>query len=120
MELRHAKKVFITTKRSEDVTARALETYGSGLKRFFDYLLEQNIFDVVEVNAALVREFLVMLKEKGLRGITVHQFYRLLRTFFTFIHQENYISKNSITNVSHLRLNKRKCGHSPPRRLVSC
>lgn len=99
MELGHIKRIFLTTKKSENVTQRTLETYDSGLKRFFDYLIERNILDVTEVNAGIVREFLVMLKGKGLRGITVHQFYRVLRTFFTFLHQEDYISKNPMTNV---------------------
>ncbi len=99
MELGHAKRIFLTTKKSENVTPRTLETYDSGLKRFFDYLIERNILDVTEVNAGIVREFLVLLKGRGLRGITVHQFYRVLRTFFTFLYQEDYINKNPMTTV---------------------
>ena len=99
MEIGYAKRIFIATKKSENVTPRTLETYDRGLKRFFDYLLENNIFDVSEVNSGVIREFLIMLREKGLRGITVHQFFRILRTFFTFLHREDYISKNPMTNV---------------------
>lgn len=99
MELGQVKKIFIITKKSENVTARTLETYDRGLKKFFDYLLARNIFDISEVNAGVIREYLIELKEKGLKGITVHQFFRVLRTFFTFLHREDYIAKNPMTNV---------------------
>lgn len=99
MELGQAKKIFILTKRSENVTSRTLETYDKALKRFFDYLVGQNIFAVTEITASHIRGFMVELKDKGLKGITVHQYYRVLRTFFTFLHQEDYLTKYLMVNV---------------------
>lgn len=99
MDLGHAKRIFITAKKSENATDSTLETYERNLKRFFDYLLDHNILDLTEVTTGDIREFLIALKEGGLKGITVHQYFRVLRTFFLFLHQEDYLSKNPMVNV---------------------
>ena len=90
MDLGHAKRIFITAKKSESVTISTLETYERGLKRFFDYLLGQNILDITEVNSGTIRAYLITLKDGGLKGITVHQHFRILRTIFKFLQQEDY------------------------------
>ena len=99
MDIGYAKRLFITAKKSESVTISTLETYERGLKGFFDYLIAQNILDLTVVDTGTIREFLISLKDKGLRGITVHQYFRILRTFFKFLHQEDYLSKNPMVNV---------------------
>lgn len=99
MELGQAKIIFLITKKSENVTARTIEIYDEILTRFFDYLIKQNIYDVSEVNACNIREFLILLQEQGLKGVSRHRFYRGLKTFFLFLHREDYISSNPIIAV---------------------
>lgn len=100
MELRQAKKIFYIAKKSENVTGRTLETYEEVLPKFFEYLVqEDNIFDVTEVDTSHIQGYLITLQEKGLRGITMHKHFRNLRTFFLFLHQEDYITRNPIKNV---------------------
>lgn len=99
MELGQAKRIFFITKKSENVTVRTLETYDEVLKRFLKYLIERNVFDVSEVDSSNVREFLILLQEKGLRGVTRHRYFRSLRTFFLFLYREEYISKNPMLHI---------------------
>lgn len=89
MELGQAKKLFLLAKRSEHVTGRTLETYEDDLKRFYDYLFCRNIC-VSEVDSNCIREFLVSLQEKGLKGITQHRYFRELLTLFIFLNQNDY------------------------------
>jgi len=99
MELGQAKMIYLITKKSENVTVRTLETYEEILKRFYNYLLEKNIYDVSEVDAICIRQFFVLLQEQGLRGVTRHRYFRGLKTFFLFLHRDDYISKNPMTTV---------------------
>lgn len=99
MELGQAKKIFFITKKSENVTERTLETYGDVLKKFYDYLSERNVLDVAEVNSIDIREFFIVLQGKGLRGITQHRYFRVLRTFFLFLYQNDFINDNPMKNV---------------------
>ncbi|MEG6584182.1 tyrosine-type recombinase/integrase [Dendrosporobacter sp. 1207_IL3150] len=99
MELGQVKKIFFITKKSENVTVRTLETYDEVLKRFIKYLINRNIYDVSEVDSSCVREFFILLQEQGLRGVTRHRYFRSLRTFFLFLHREEYISKNPMIHI---------------------
>lgn len=99
MELGQAKKIFLITKKSENVTERTLEIYQDTLNRFFDYLFKMDIYDITEITADHIREFLILLQEQGLKGVTRHIFYRGLKTFFIFLYREDYIEKNPISDV---------------------
>lgn len=118
MDLGHAKRIFITAKKSESVTSSTLETYERGLKRFFDYLMEQDVLDLTTVDTGIIREFLIELKEKGLKGITVHQYFRILRTFFKFLHQEDYLNKNPMINVKALKIEQKEMRTFTSQKLV--
>lgn len=108
MDLGHAKRIFITAKNSESVTTSTLETYERGLKRFFDYLLEQDILDLTKVDTGIIREYLISLKSGGLKGITVHQHFRILRTFFKLLHQEEYLTKNLMISVKPPKIKQKE------------
>lgn len=99
MELGQAKKIFLITKKSENVTARTLEIYKEVLNRFFESLIDENIFAVTEVNENHIRSFLVELQDKGLRGVTRHIYFRSLRTFFLFLYHNDYLTSNIMANV---------------------
>lgn len=108
MELRHAERIFITAKRSESVTASTLATYERGLKKFFDYLREQDLFDITKADTGIIREYLITLKDGGLKGITVHQHFRILRTLFKFLFQEDYLTKNPMINVKAPKIEQKE------------
>lgn len=108
MDIGHAKRIFITAKKSESVTISTLETYERGLKRFFDYLIEQDVLDLNKVDSGIIREFLISLRAKGLKGITTHQYFRILRTFFKFLFQEDYLTKNPMVNVKPPKIEQKE------------
>jgi len=107
MELGQSKKIFLLTKKSENVTARTLETYDTVLKKFLDYLFSKNILDISEVDVICIREFFVMLQDNGLRGITQHRYFRVLRTLFLFLYQNDYINNNPMKNVKPPKVEKK-------------
>ncbi|MBP1765789.1 MAG: Phage integrase, N-terminal SAM-like domain [Firmicutes bacterium] len=69
MELGQAKKIFLITKKSENVTSATLETYNIVLRKFLEYLIERDIFEINSVDSLCIREFFVTLKDKGIKGV---------------------------------------------------
>lgn len=98
MDIREAKRIFLVAKASENVTGRTLGTYKDVFKKFLGYLYEQNLYDISVINTSHIREFLVSLKD-GRKGVTVHKYFRVLRTFFLFMLQEDYIESNPMKTV---------------------
>lgn len=108
MELGYAKQIFLITKKSENVTERTVEIYQEDLDRFFNFLIKGNIFDIVEVSSRHIREFLILLQERGLNGVSRHKFYRELKTFFLFLYRENYLEKNPIADVKPPKIEQKE------------
>jgi site-specific recombinase XerD len=99
MDLRTTKRIFLVAKQAEGVTNRTLETYTTELTRFFEYAASKDIFNIGDISTADIRDFLNSLKEKKLRNITIHRYYRELKTLFFFLHQEEYIKANPMKHV---------------------
>lgn len=99
LDLEKAKEIFYVAKKSENVTDRTLETYEEVIPRFLKYLGEENILDIRDVRSIHIREYLVTLREKGLRGITSLKHFRCIRTFFLFLEREDCLNKNPLKNV---------------------
>ncbi|NCB76781.1 MAG: hypothetical protein EOM42_06775 [Negativicutes bacterium] len=107
MEIGQAKRIFFTAKKAENVTGRTIETYDEVLKKFLVYIVERNIYDIAEVKSDLIREFLGTFKAKGLKGITVHRYFRVLRTFFLFLYRDDYIPNNPMKNIKPPKIEKK-------------
>ncbi len=99
MDLRTAKRVFLTAKKAQGVTDRTLRSYTEEITRFFEFVSSKNVFSVTEVTPDLIREFLNSLREKKLRNITIHRYYAEIKTLFIFLHCEDYIKSNPIKNI---------------------
>lgn len=99
MDLRTAKRIFLTAKEAQGVTKSTYRTYSSELTKFFDFVVEKNIFDVSEITADVIREFLNSLKAKGLRNITIHRHWAEIKNIMLFLYREDYITSNPIKNV---------------------
>lgn len=99
MDFKSVKQVFLTAKQAEGATNRTLETYSETVTKFFLFLVEKNIYAIEAVTANEIREFLNRLKNKGLRNVTLHKHFRVLRTLFLFLWRESYLDKNIIGTV---------------------
>jgi len=57
------------------------------------------VLDIAEVTASIIRDYLISLQDGGLKAVTLHQDFRILRTLFLFLYREDYIPKNPMVNV---------------------
>ncbi|SDF42083.1 tyrosine-type recombinase/integrase [Sporolituus thermophilus] len=108
MEITLAAKMFFSSKQSEGVTARTIQTYKTELPRFLDFLMEKmEVYHVEDITAYQIREFLNHLKSLGtMRNITIHRYYRTIKTFLNFLEKEEIIKNNPIKKVNPPKIEK--------------
>ena len=94
MELKTAKQLFFDTKEAEGITARTYQTYSAILKPFLLFVVDKNIFDVREILPEHISEYILRHKQRGVRNITLHRDFRVLKTFFFYLYNSDFIEKN--------------------------
>ena len=108
MELASAKRIFLTAKRSEGLSVLSIAAYQEDLDCFFKFLVSQQIFSVSEIRPFHVREHLIELKNKGLRGISVHRHFRAIRAWANFLVSEEVLEKTFLTNVGAPKIEQKQ------------
>jgi len=109
MDIRTAKRVFLTAKQAQGVTGRTLEVYTTELNRFFEFAVARNLYDVADITADIIREFLNSLKSSNkLRNITIHRYFRELRTLFLFLYREDYIAVNPMKHIEAPKIEQKQ------------
>lgn len=106
MDLRTTKRIFLTAKKAEGVTARTLETYTTDLNKFFAFLVSKDIYDITSVTEETIREFLESLTET-MRNITIHRHWAELKTLFIFLHREDRVTDNPMKNIKPPKVEKK-------------
>jgi site-specific recombinase XerD len=99
MELTYAKKIFLIAKQAENVSGRTIKTYIEVISDLFNFLGTVEITDIVKVDDSCIREYMLSLQHRGLRGITQLKHFGTLRPFFRFLHENDYIQTNPISKV---------------------
>jgi len=91
-----------TEKRYSQLTVSA---YSSDLMQFADYIKVQfELDDLAEVNPAMVRSYIVWLKdEKGLSNRSINRKMTTLRTFYKYCLREGVIEKSPMMKVKALK-----------------
>ncbi len=107
MELRKARKIFLDSKKTEGVTARTYQTYRDTLKPFLLYLTDEGIFDLEDVEVIHIRGYLVKHKEMGVRNVTLHRDYRVMKTFFLFMYSEGVLQRNLFEKIKPPKIEKK-------------
>lgn len=88
-------------KRFSPLTAKA---YRSDLEQFADYLHSRYECDnVLKVTTAMVKSYVVEMKERGLENRSINRKLTTLRTFYKFCLRENLINKTPMTGVKALK-----------------
>ena len=93
-----------TEKRYSPLTVSA---YSSDLAQYAAYLKEgYGLDDIVEATPAMVRSFIVWLKDKGMGNRSINRKMTTLRTFYKFCLREGVIEKSPMLKVRALKQSK--------------
>lgn len=76
-----------------------LDGYQRDIECFLQYLSEQKITDITQVNIHYVRSFLAARRRQGLNSRSMQRVLSSLRGFYKFLIQQNLLSANPVTDV---------------------
>lgn len=84
---------FMLSRQAMMCTERTLEFYRFTLEKVLDWLKENGISGVQNIDSKAVREYLSSMISRGLSDSYINSHARALRTFLRFLEEEEYIEK---------------------------
>ncbi|MBN1535926.1 MAG: tyrosine-type recombinase/integrase [Anaerolineales bacterium] len=82
-------EAYLIAKRSARLSPRTVEFYAKGLTDFFRFATQQGAESVREINALLIRKYLLSLESRGRNPGGVHALYRCVRAFLYWYELED-------------------------------
>jgi len=93
-------KLYLETCKVEGKSPKTLERYGQNLLSFLVFSQANNFpQEAAELSAHDMRLFLLSHQERGVAPETVHQYYRVLNTFFNWLENEELIEVSPMRKV---------------------
>lgn len=80
--------IYLHACRSRNLAGGAIEFYSKKLNTFARFCLENNVANVSQISADMIRQFLISLDENGHRPAGVHCYYRSVKTFLKWYERE--------------------------------
>ena len=105
--LSQASDLFLLDREAQGCTTKTLATYRYTLPHFLNYLFQQGLKDPQEVTPTHLRNFLLSLRDRGLKDTTQHSHARTIKTFFNFLVAEEELEKSPMAKVKMPRLEKK-------------
>lgn len=100
-----ALKMFFVAKNIQGCTKRTLNYYRLTIEAFLRFL---NYKPLREITTNDIRYYLAIKKERdGNKDSNINNIRRVLSSFFGWLHEEEYISKNPILKIKKIRVEKR-------------
>jgi len=90
----------LRAKKSENITKGTIKFYKLRLKVFTDYLETQEIKFISQITANTIRDFLLLLEERGHNSGGIHGYFRSIKVFLKWYwNEEEPIGTNPISKV---------------------
>ncbi len=95
--------LYLATKKIDGLSKRTLESYGRTLRRFSTYMRK----DVNQVSTMDIRIYLAEYAKTGVKNSTIAGATDILRGFFGWLEDEEYINKSPVRKVKTIKTEKR-------------
>lgn len=95
-----------TVRATGGITGRTVIAYTTDLKQFYRFLAERGVDRADGVTRLLVREFLAVLKARGLAKSSIRRKMAAIRSFYRYLCQRGLIGFNPLMGVSAPRKEK--------------
>lgn len=107
MKFIFVRKLFLQRCVALQISDTTLKSYEEFLKRLQTFLCQQGIDDFTEVDAVVLRQFLIDLS-KTMNSITIESYYRKLKTLFNFLIKDKYLDDNPLSRVAKPKMAQRQ------------
>ena len=99
IQLADAYATFLVDRQARGFTPSTLLYYRQKLGAFISWAGTQQVGNVNELTAAVIRRYLVHLQERGLKDMTVIGAARALRAFCNFLCEEGWVARSPMSTV---------------------
>ena len=103
-------ELYLSSCRSRRLSSQTITTYRHNLELLRSYCKKIGVSDVNDLSAIILRNYIEDVQVGGPRGqrsaYTIHCAYRVMRSFFTFLHDEEVITTNPVKKMKAPRLPK--------------
>jgi integrase/recombinase XerC len=83
-----------------------VRNYTQGLRHFLDFLTQENVISLRDVDRFLLRRYIASLLEQGFDKTSVANKLSALRSFYRYLMRENIVSSNPLLTVSLPKLER--------------
>lgn len=116
MLLKFAIEDFLSDREFKNVTKSTLDGYKVILKQFFNYVVEQEIVNVEDLNPHVLKKYLMYCsKELGNNVVSVNSKIKVIKAFLNYMVEEEVISKSPMAKIQQskqdIRINAFKDYH---------
>ncbi|KUG25876.1 tyrosine recombinase xerd [hydrocarbon metagenome] len=88
----------------KNLSENTVKSYKSDLISFLNFLEEEKIVDLSEVDHKLIGRFMQLLKSEGLSSSSASRYLSTLRGFFSYLSSNYYIKKDPTERVSSAKI----------------
>lgn len=97
---------FIFNCESRNLADGTIKRYKKMLKLFKDFLDSKKIDEIEKIKALHIRNFLIAQKQKGRKESYINTHLKVIRAFFVFLNEEEYLEVNPTEKVKFFKENK--------------
>lgn len=91
---------------SRGLSPKTLKGYRNHLIRFEKYVREEGVNEVKEIQPIYIKKYFKLKKDDGCTNVYINAIHKVLKVFFDYCVENEYIIKNPINNVSRAKEEK--------------
>ncbi|MDR1448438.1 MAG: tyrosine-type recombinase/integrase [Candidatus Ancillula sp.] len=107
MEIKDAIRVFTENLKIRGYSVNTLRSYAGALEHFDTFLFEVEVAIIKDVDLEILRVYITKLVSLEVKKTTIHHRVSVLKAFFSFLHQNDYISKNPSARLRYPKTEKK-------------
>lgn len=101
------KEYLAVLKLERNLAGNTLASYKNDISAFINFLKNDNVEDLSEVNSKMLVEFFRILKDMGLTSTSAARYHSSLKGFFSYLHQNGYITSNPVDKINAPKLSRK-------------
>ncbi len=101
------KEYLAVLKLERNLADNTLTSYKNDITAFINFLKTEEVEDFAEVNLQILVDFFRLLKDAGLTASSAARYHSSLKGFFSYLHQNRYITTNPVDKINPPRLSRK-------------
>jgi integrase/recombinase XerD len=100
-KIKQETEIFTNHITSRKYSPRSIKTYTDTLGYFTDYLVDQNVASLLDVDKKMILKYISYHKSKGLRDNSIELYFRVIKLLYNLLEEEQRIFINPTTGINY-------------------